>query len=103
MATEIGFVFPTLEDPMSGDKPTWGGIRDLAVTAESLGVDTVWVSDELYRKNPEWPGPRGFWECVALTSAVAAITSKVKVGTWVLSALHRNPGLTAKVAATLDE
>jgi alkanesulfonate monooxygenase SsuD/methylene tetrahydromethanopterin reductase-like flavin-dependent oxidoreductase (luciferase family) len=38
-----------------------------------------------------------------MTGAVAAATSRVKVGTWVLSALHRNPGITAKVVETLDE
>jgi alkanesulfonate monooxygenase SsuD/methylene tetrahydromethanopterin reductase-like flavin-dependent oxidoreductase (luciferase family) len=40
---------------------------------------------------------------VAMTGAVAAATSRVKVGTWILSALHRNPGITAKAAETLDE
>jgi len=38
-----------------------------------------------------------------VTAAVAAATSRIEVGTWVLSALHRNPGLTAKVAETIDE
>jgi alkanesulfonate monooxygenase SsuD/methylene tetrahydromethanopterin reductase-like flavin-dependent oxidoreductase (luciferase family) len=35
--------------------------------------------------------------------AVAAVTSRIKVGSWVLSALHRNPGIVAKTAETLDE
>ena len=50
-------------------------------------------------------GPKqGWWECVALTGAVAAATSRVKVGTWVVSSLHRgNPGITAKAVETLDE
>ena len=38
-----------------------------------------------------------------MAGAVAAVTSRVKVGTWVLSALHRNPGIIAKTAETLDE
>lgn len=38
-----------------------------------------------------------------MAGAVAASTSKIKVGTWVLSALHRNPGIIAKTAETLDE
>ena len=38
-----------------------------------------------------------------MIGALAAITSRVKVGTWVLSALHRNPGIIAKTAETLDE
>lgn len=38
-----------------------------------------------------------------MAGAVAATTSTIGIGTWVLSALHRNPGLTVKVAETLDE
>ena len=38
-----------------------------------------------------------------MAGAVAANTTTIGVGTWVLSALHRNPALTAKVAHTLDE
>ena len=38
-----------------------------------------------------------------MAGAVAAVTTRAKVGTWVLSALHRNPGIIAKTAETLDE
>jgi alkanesulfonate monooxygenase SsuD/methylene tetrahydromethanopterin reductase-like flavin-dependent oxidoreductase (luciferase family) len=38
-----------------------------------------------------------------MAGAVAASTHRIKVGTWVLSALHRNPGLTAKIADSIDE
>ena len=38
-----------------------------------------------------------------MVGAVAASTSTIGVGTWVLSALGRNPGLTVKIAETADE
>ena len=38
-----------------------------------------------------------------MTGAVAAATSRIKVGTWIMSALHRNPAITAKAVETLDE
>lgn len=38
-----------------------------------------------------------------MTGAVASATSRIKVGTWILSALHRNPSITAKAVETLDE
>jgi alkanesulfonate monooxygenase SsuD/methylene tetrahydromethanopterin reductase-like flavin-dependent oxidoreductase (luciferase family) len=38
-----------------------------------------------------------------MAGAVAAVTSTAQVGTWVLSALHRNPGIIAKTVETLDE
>jgi alkanesulfonate monooxygenase SsuD/methylene tetrahydromethanopterin reductase-like flavin-dependent oxidoreductase (luciferase family) len=100
---EVGLVLPTLEDPLRGEASSWEGIRAQAGRAEQMGFDTVWVADELLWKIPAWSGPRGSWECVAMTGAVAASTTRIKVGTWVLSALHRNPGLTAKVVETLDE
>lgn len=100
---ELGLVLPLLEDPPTGEATSWEDLRLRAKRAEDLGFDTVWVADELLWKVPAWPGPRGFWECVAVAGAVAASTESIQVGTWVLSALHRNPGLTAKAAATLDE
>jgi len=85
-----------------GATPRWAEIRELAVRAEQIGFDTVWVPDELLWR-PSDGETRGWWECVAMTGAVAAATSRIKVGTWILSALHRNPGITAKVVETLDE
>ncbi len=38
-----------------------------------------------------------------MASALAASTSKIGIGTWVLSALHRNPALSAKIVETIDE
>ena len=68
-----------------------------------MGLDTVWTADEIVWRIPDWPGPRGWWECLTMTGAVAASTSSIQVGTWVLSALHRNPGMIASAAETLDE
>jgi alkanesulfonate monooxygenase SsuD/methylene tetrahydromethanopterin reductase-like flavin-dependent oxidoreductase (luciferase family) len=98
----VGVVLPNLEDPPTGEAPSWETIRDMARQAEVLGFDTVWVADELLWQMDPF-GARGWWEGVALAGAVAASTTTIGVGTWVLSALHRNPALTAKVAETLDE
>jgi alkanesulfonate monooxygenase SsuD/methylene tetrahydromethanopterin reductase-like flavin-dependent oxidoreductase (luciferase family) len=100
---KVGVVLPQFEQVKSGEAPRWETIVGMARRAEEIGFDTVWVADELLWDFDEWPGPRGFWECLALTGAVAASTSTIEVGTWVLSALHRNPGLIAKAVETLDE
>ena len=100
---KVGLVLPLLEVVATGDKIPWATIRGQAMLAEEMGFDTVLVPDELLWRPAAWPGPRGFWECVSMTAAVAAATSRIEIGTWVLSALHRNPGLTAKVAETIDE
>jgi alkanesulfonate monooxygenase SsuD/methylene tetrahydromethanopterin reductase-like flavin-dependent oxidoreductase (luciferase family) len=103
LAIDVGLVLPLMQRPDTGETPTWATIGSLAQRAEQAGFDTVWVADELLWTAASWSGPRGWWECVAMTGAVAATTTTIGIGTWVLSALHRNPGLTAKVAHTLDE
>ena len=100
---KIGLVLPMLETVPTGEKVPWSAIREQALLAEEIGFDTVLVADELLWRPAAWPGPRGFWECVSMTAAVAAATSRIEVGTWVLSTLHRNAGLTAKVVETIDE
>jgi alkanesulfonate monooxygenase SsuD/methylene tetrahydromethanopterin reductase-like flavin-dependent oxidoreductase (luciferase family) len=80
----------------------WPEISEMARRAEAIGFDTIWTPDELLWRAEEGP-PRGSWEGIAMAGAVAGLTSKAKVGTWVMSALHRNPGIIAKAAETLDE
>jgi alkanesulfonate monooxygenase SsuD/methylene tetrahydromethanopterin reductase-like flavin-dependent oxidoreductase (luciferase family) len=99
---EIGLVLPMGDSFVDGSTVHWTEIRDLAIRAEAIGFDTVWTADELLWR-PEGGRTQGWWECMTMTGAVAAATSRIKVGTWVISALHRNPGLTAKAVETLDE
>jgi len=99
---ELGLVLPMGESFVDGSTARWSDIRELAIRAEQIGFDTVWTADELLWRPSDGPA-QGWWECVAMTGAVAAATSRVKVGTWVLSALHRNAGITAKAVETLDE
>ena len=99
---EIGLVLPMGDSFVDSQTVRWTTIRDLSIRAEEIGFDTVWTADELLWR-PEGRPAQGWWECVAMTGAVAAATSRIKVGTWILSALHRNPGITAKAVETLDE
>lgn len=100
---KVGFVLETMEDPVVGATPRWTEVRQQAQAAEKAGFDTVWVVDELQWESDDWERPIGVWECVAVTGAVAASTQDIGVGTWVMSALHRNPALTARIAETLSE
>src|SRR4051812_4739196 len=99
---QIGVVVPMMQFGPDRTTPRWPDMREIALRAEQLGFDTVWTIDELLWRPRDQP-PSGFWEGVAMAGAVAAVTSRVTVGTWVLSALHRNPALTAKAVETLDE
>ena len=99
---QLGLVLMIGESPDGSHLARWPEIRELAVRAESMGLDTVWVIDELLWRRPDQP-VQGFWDGVAMAGAVAASTSRIKIGTWVMSALHRNAGITAKTVETLDE
>jgi alkanesulfonate monooxygenase SsuD/methylene tetrahydromethanopterin reductase-like flavin-dependent oxidoreductase (luciferase family) len=81
----------------SGD---WPGFLGAAIAAEEAGWDAVWTWDHLQAifGPPEQPVHEG-WLAMA---AVAARTSRVQVGLMVGANTFRNPGLTAKLAATLD-
>jgi F420-dependent oxidoreductase-like protein len=80
-------------------KRTWEETRAVCQEIEALGYDSVWLNDHLYGI----PGPQlPIFEAWTTLSAVAAITSRVKLGTLVSPVGFRNPALLAKMAATLD-
>lgn len=99
---EVGVTLPLAQFGPDRATARWTEIREIAVRAEAMGVDTLWLPDELLWRT-DGDRPQGVWDGVSMAGAVAATTSTVKVGTWVLSALHRNPGIIAKTAETLDE
>ena len=81
---------------------TWPEIRSLALEAEAMGIDTLWVADHLQRDLAS--GERiGFWECWTIVTALAEATTRVGIGPHVACTGFRNPGLLARMAATLDE
>ncbi|HEX5826906.1 MAG TPA: LLM class flavin-dependent oxidoreductase [Candidatus Limnocylindrales bacterium] len=103
MGFEIGVVLPLMQYGPDRTTVRWPELREMAVRLEAMGVDTIWLPDELLWRGAPGTPPSGAWDGISMTGAVAAVTSTVKVGTWVLSALHRNPGIIAKTAETLDE
>jgi probable F420-dependent oxidoreductase len=98
----LGLNLPYVEGSMDGRTPRWADILAMATTAERLGFDAVWISDHLGFGDPDgdWSGA---WESWTLLSALAAATTRVRLGTYVSAAPFRNPALLAKMAETLDE
>ena len=70
---ELGLVLPMGDSFVDGQTVRWTAIRDLSLRAEEIGFDTVWTADELLWR-PEGGRAQGWWECVAVTGAVAAAT-----------------------------
>ena len=77
---------------------------DLAVRAEALGFDSVWVHDHVFNVGHvlDRIGRRPYYEPLTLLSYVAARTERVRLGTSVLVLPYHNPIRLAKAAATLD-
>jgi len=71
-------------------------LKALVMECERLGYDSVWLDDHLmYGDSP-------ILECWSTLSALAAQTSRIRLGTLVTCNAHRNPALLAKAAATID-
>ncbi|MDA0264287.1 MAG: LLM class flavin-dependent oxidoreductase [Chloroflexi bacterium] len=93
--TKIGILLPTRGLLLRGDQPpNLERIFGLAETVEQSGLDSVWVGDSLVAK------PR--MEPLAVLSALAARTNRVRLGTAVLLPALRHPVLLAQTLATVD-
>jgi alkanesulfonate monooxygenase SsuD/methylene tetrahydromethanopterin reductase-like flavin-dependent oxidoreductase (luciferase family) len=78
----------------------WAGFRDAALAAEDVGWDSIWTWDHLFAIFGPWEQPT--FEGWSVLAGLAPITKRVRLGLMVGANTFRNPGLTAKVATTLD-
>ncbi|HET7830324.1 MAG TPA: LLM class flavin-dependent oxidoreductase [Candidatus Limnocylindrales bacterium] len=100
----LGLNLPYVEGSMDGATPRWADIREMAVEAEAMGFDTMWVSDHVGFGDPDVDGGwSGAWESWTLLTALAGATTRARLGTYVTAMPYRNPALLAKMAETLDE
>ena len=79
---------------------SWAGFRDAGLAAEDAGWDSVWTWDHLNAIFGPWEQP--IFEGWSVLSGLAPITRRVRLGLMVGANTFRNPGLTAKLATTLD-
>ena len=78
----------------------WPALRDACLAVEHAGWDSLWLDDHLLADEGDWHDPK--LEGPSTLSAVAALTERVRLGLLVSANTFRNPGLTAKLATTLD-
>src|SRR3989442_15464037 len=107
---EFGFSLPS-----RGQAATMQNMRLLAQHVETLGLDSVWVSDHIivprqidsfYPYDPDGRFPsapdQDYYEPLTTLAFLAACTTRVRLGPSVLILPYRNALLTAKVVSTLD-
>lgn len=78
----------------------WGRTLRLAVEAEQLGFESLWVFDH-FQTVPR-PTDEITFEAFGVITALAVATRDVRLGQMVACTGFRNPALTAKMASTID-
>jgi alkanesulfonate monooxygenase SsuD/methylene tetrahydromethanopterin reductase-like flavin-dependent oxidoreductase (luciferase family) len=79
---------------------SWPAFRDAALRAEAAGADSLWTWDHLNAIVGPWEQP--ILEGWSALAALGPLTSLATLGLMVGANTFRNPGLTAKLATTLD-
>ena len=93
----VGIQLPEVEREVR-----WPEYVAMARAAEDVGFDTIWLGDHLLYRYPDG-STRGPWEVWTLLAAIAASTSRIKLGPLVAATAFHAPAMLAKMAATVDE
>ncbi|MGH8973024.1 MAG: LLM class flavin-dependent oxidoreductase [Acidimicrobiia bacterium] len=78
----------------------WSDVREGALAAEEAGFDGVWLYDHLAGSVHR---ASHVLECWTTLTAIAATVPRIALGPLVLNVAHRDPGVLAVMAATLQE
>ena len=100
---DVGVVLPqgwTGEYAGLSATAAWARTMDLAREAEDLGFESVWLFDH-FHTTPRPTEELTFESFTALT-ALAGVTSRIRLGQLVSCAGYRNPALVVKMISTMD-
>ncbi|MEY4031351.1 MAG: hypothetical protein RL573_262 [Actinomycetota bacterium] len=85
---------------IDGAENKWNKAVEIAVKAEELGFDSIWVYDHFH--NVPAPAHEAVFECWTTMAAISQRTSRIRLGQMVGCNSYRNPGLLAKITSTID-
>jgi alkanesulfonate monooxygenase SsuD/methylene tetrahydromethanopterin reductase-like flavin-dependent oxidoreductase (luciferase family) len=81
----------------------WDTTLAAARACEQAGLDSVWLADHFMFPDREHPAIEvPVFDCFVALGAIAASTSRIRIGELVVGAPYRNPALLAKMLTTLD-
>lgn len=85
---------------IEGAENKWNTSVNIAVLAEELGFDSIWVYDHFH--NVPKPAHEAVFECWTTIAAISQRTNRIRLGQMVGCNSYRNPGLLAKITSTVD-
>ncbi len=81
----------------------WSEVYNFVQTVETMGWDGFWYADHYMPNTPDGePIGGNFNECFSVLSALAATTSKIRLGSLVTPTTVNHPALIANRSATID-
>jgi alkanesulfonate monooxygenase SsuD/methylene tetrahydromethanopterin reductase-like flavin-dependent oxidoreductase (luciferase family) len=80
----------------------WPEYAALAKAAEEAGFDSIWLGDHMLYRDDGAP-ERGPWDAWTMLAALAAATSRVRLGPLVACTAFHPPGVLARMAAAVNE
>src|SRR5256714_125784 len=98
----FGYHSPSFTFPDLPPEKTFDRVAELAGLVEKAGFDLVTVMDHFYQIRGIGPETDPMLEAYTTLGALAASTTKVKLGTLVTGVTYRNPAVLAKQVTTLD-
>src|SRR5438045_4191852 len=78
----------------------WPSIVERVERYEALGLDTMWIPDHFVFP---WQPSSPWLECFSVLAALAARTSRIRLGSLVTHTVYRNPAILARTAMTVDQ
>jgi F420-dependent oxidoreductase-like protein len=78
----------------------WRRTTEVAIQADRLGFESIWLFDHFH--TVPVPTDEITFESFTSLAALAALTSRVRLGHIVICTAFRNPALTAKMISTMD-